>query len=305
MLKETDVVPEIYQIYLRDFQKVGIEDPYVSNDTLGIHDVLDAHFWIADFFYAEGKGIGGIGIKYLNGLHSALSRQQMNFGRWQSPYDVCATLLYGLIMNHPFHDANKRTAFLSALLFLDKQSITLSIKHRQFEDFTVKIAERKLNKESIDPSDVKAQRVSKRRLKLRTTSKNVDEEIRRISKFIKDSTRPIDRRSRTITFRQLDGKLRDFGFYLDNAKGNAIDVMQFGKEKRWFWHGKSKPRRVTRIGFPGMSKQVSKKDMKKVLETTGLTVKKGFDSQVFFEGLEPAGELLGKYQHALRRLADR
>lgn len=308
MLRETDVAPEIYEAYLRDFQKVGAEDPYASDHTLGIHDVLNAHFWIADFFYAKGKGIGGIGVKYWNGLHSALFRQQEIFGvsKWQSQYDICATLLYGLIMNHPFHDANKRTAFLASLLLLHKQGVILDIKHRKFEDFTVDIAERKLNMENLDSGNAEGRRIPRRKAKSRNATRDLDQEVRRISKFIKDSTRLEDTSLRSITFRQLEGKLRDFGFYFDNMKGNRIDVMQEGKKKRSFWvTRRGEPRRVTRIGFPGMSRQVSKGDLKRVLKATGLTAKEGFDSQVFFEGVDPAKELLEHYQHALRRLADR
>jgi hypothetical protein len=85
--------------------------------TLGMHDVLKAHFLIADFFFAEGEGIGGVGPRDLDLLHSALYRQHVTLGgtaKWDTKFDVCATLLYGLIKDHPFHDANKRTAFLSA-----------------------------------------------------------------------------------------------------------------------------------------------------------------------------------------------
>jgi len=39
----------------------GDQDPYTANGNIGICDVLRAHFLIADYFYSEGYGMGGIG----------------------------------------------------------------------------------------------------------------------------------------------------------------------------------------------------------------------------------------------------
>src|SRR5258708_5167506 len=99
--------------YERWKNEIGPNDPYDGPTTIGIHDVLRAHFLLLDFFTTEvGDGIGGIGPRELNLLHSAVSRQTAGFGghaKYSDKYEVCATLFFGLIMNHPFHDANKRT----------------------------------------------------------------------------------------------------------------------------------------------------------------------------------------------------
>ena len=147
-----DVAPRIYEEYCRARQTVGEEDPYASDKTLGVHEVLKAHFLIADFFFAEGEGMGGIGLMNPDGLHSALQRQHVTWGRnvkWQSVHEICATLLFGLIKNHPFYDANKRTAFLSSLYFLYKNKMTLKISHKEFEDFTGKLLNQKLDEQLL------------------------------------------------------------------------------------------------------------------------------------------------------------
>lgn len=54
-------------------------------------------------------------------LESAVLRPQASaFGQDAYPtvYDKAAALLHSLVLNHPFNDGNKRTAILSALLFL-------------------------------------------------------------------------------------------------------------------------------------------------------------------------------------------
>jgi hypothetical protein len=85
---------------------------------LGVVDVLRAHFLVANHFYLEGHGLGGIGPRDIDLLYSAVNRQYVAFDghvKWKDQFEICATLFYGLIKNHPFYDANKRTAFLSAL----------------------------------------------------------------------------------------------------------------------------------------------------------------------------------------------
>lgn len=57
----------------------GEDDPYTANGNIGIRDVLRAHFLITDYFFAEGYGIGGIGPREPNLLHSAVYRQFTGF----------------------------------------------------------------------------------------------------------------------------------------------------------------------------------------------------------------------------------
>lgn len=293
-LDAQDVAPKIYEEYIRACRMVGEEDPYASETTLGIHEVLMVHFLIADFFYAKGEGIGGIGIKSLDALHSALHRQHVALGgveKWQTEYEICATLLFGLIKNHPFHDANKRTASLSSLYFLHEKNLMLKINHKNFENFIVEIAQPKFNQKYNKTGN----------------AKDTDEEIKRIAKFLKNSTRSSDRRHYKITYRQLDKILKENGFYLGDKKGGKVDVMRYsGKKKRFFGLVEvTVPlKRVARIGFPGEARQVSRKDIKMVREATGLTEENGVDSQVFFKGVDPV-DILEEHQNILRRLADR
>ena len=102
---------DVEREYARWVALVGVDDPYTSRNTVGLHQVLRAHFLIVDFFSQEGGGVGGVGPKSLDLLHSAIYRQFVSFGgkdKWAEPLEKCATLLFGLVKDHPFHDANKR-----------------------------------------------------------------------------------------------------------------------------------------------------------------------------------------------------
>ena len=270
---------EIEREYTRWLSKLPA-CPYDSG--LSYEDVLMVHFVLVDMFYGIGSGIGGIGPKSLDLLLSAVSRQHVSFeglDQWTRPEDLAATLLYGIVLNHPFHDANKRTGFLSTLLLLERHKITIRVTEAQFEDFIVSVAEKSFRKfEKFT----------------RSFENQEDADVRYIAHYIRSSTRQSDKRDYTVTYRELDTLLRRFGYELTNPHGNTIDVVEISTQIR-----------LCNIGCHGMSKQVSKPVIKYVRQQTGLDFLSGCDSAAFFNGEEPINNLLAKYYAPLERLAFR
>ena len=263
--------PSIEREYRRWRNKLGGAFPSETS-TIDAGETLYAHFLIAQYFADEGRGLGGIGPRddgHL--LHSALSRQFVEFGgirKWSDDLQIAATTLFGLIKNHPFHDGNKRTALLSVLCLLRKQGRTASANKSKFDDFVVAIAE--------------------------SGGRNDDNDIEKIARDLRRMTRKLSNTRHTITYRQLNRLLQDFGFELRDARGNRIGVVRIkdGQE-------------IYRVGFPGLSKQVAQGDLKAVRDACGLTTAEGFDSEVFFGGAETAQNLLREYALPLNKLADR
>ena len=66
---------DVEREYQRWTKIVGFDDPYHADDTVGLHDVLKAHFLLIDYFVEKNYAIGGVGPRDLDLLHSALSRQ--------------------------------------------------------------------------------------------------------------------------------------------------------------------------------------------------------------------------------------
>lgn len=287
---------EVEKEYLRWSGLVGGNDPYTSKETVGLHQVLKAHFLIVDFFAQEGGGIGGIGPKSVDLLHSAIYRQFVSYGgkdKWATPLEKCATLLFGLVKDHPFHDANKRTAFLVTLLQLERLGRVPRIKQREFEDFVVEVADNQLQKYA--------------RFREGRDEEN-DPEIRFIADFLKRNTRDIDRRSYTVTFHELNQIIKRHGFELVSPSGNFINLVEVEFKPKILGIMGPKIRRETRlaqIGFPGWKKQVGKGALKTVRDATRLTPEKGYDSKTFFQGADPLHVLIDTYSEPLRRLADR
>lgn len=279
---------ELEKEYDRFDAQIGIDDQYAGHNTMGIREVLRAHFAILDYFSEEtnGIGIGGIGVKNFNHLHSAMSRQNVGSGdddKWPTMIEKCATLMFGLVMNHPFYDANKRTAFLVSLYFLKKHGRIPKISQKKFEDFLVDVVEGKLPSHSRfdEFSDGKS-----------------DAEVRVIADFLRRNTRAENHRDFHITFGDLKQILKKHGFDFSAPSKNYINILKIGIDG-------AGDTTLDQIGCPSMKAQVSAGAMKTVRKAIKMTAKDGWDSEAFFHGADSMNGLIDTYKEPLKRLANR
>jgi death-on-curing protein len=171
-------------------------------------------------------------------------------------------------MNHPFHDANKRTAFLCSLYLLERGNRTPSIPHRQFEDFLVEVADHQLGKYARYKEYVKKEKS--------------DPEVRFVSNFLRSNTRQMDRRYYTVTYWDLKRLLNKFDCDIDHPNGNYITILATRTVSCGIFRGSKKELvKVAQIGFPGWGKQVGQGALHTVRKACDLTPEFGIDSQVF------------------------
>ena len=93
-----------------------------------------------------------MGIKSQSLLESAVYRpQQSVFGEdaYSTIFAKVAALFESIGQNHPFHNANKRTAFTSMATFLKYNNHHLKMEPKQAEDFTVAMVEHKYSFEEL------------------------------------------------------------------------------------------------------------------------------------------------------------
>ena len=257
------------------------DQPLEAGRYLSVYEALKAHFLIVDSFCGKGEGLGGVGPKDIGLLESALGRQLSTFDGKELFPDVfakAATILHGITKNHPFHDANKRTAFLCSLHFLKKNSFIPTLDDKQYEDFVVHIADGAIRK----------------RAKFKEFADLPQAEIEFIADFLRKATRQIDKRDYVVTFRELDHILRRFGFYFTTPVGNCVKVRRISDDSY-----------VCEVGCPSMSKQVNKGAIKTIRQRTSLDALHNVDSQMFFREEETLPMLMAKYHDPLLRLADR
>lgn len=294
------LLPQLTYLYDRAVTEVEEFETHLQAGDLSASDVLKAHFAVVDFFLrkGEGEGVGGFGPKNVGLLMSALSRQFVSYGgidKWQGAPEKAATLLFGLIQNHPFHDANKRTAYLSTIHYLIQNGLMITVSEKALEDLTVLIANNGLKKYPRF-RDLK--------------KKNDDPEVRFLAYYLRHNTRKIDRQQYLVTYRELDKILKRYDAWLENPHNNQIDVMHWETvTKRQGIFGKAlrskEVRRACALGFPGWTKQVGKGRIGHVRKSLGLVPENGIDSQSFFKDVDDMRVLTEMYEGALQRLAYR
>lgn len=93
---------------------------------------------------------GGEGVRDENLLVSAVLTPQSSFGG-KSPYadvvEIAAAYLFYLCQNHPFVDGNKRTAMMSAIVFLRLNCIEPARDGARWEKLLLDIAAGRLDRE--------------------------------------------------------------------------------------------------------------------------------------------------------------
>ena len=288
------VSPALEAEYHRWLEKLDNRTAF-SQGAIGVSDVLRAHFAIADYFVGLDEGIGGIGPRDVDLLQSAASRQHVAFGRvekWPKGLEKAATLLFGLVKDHPFHDANKRTGLLTLLYHLQRLDRTPTTTQRELEDLVVAVADdglsrfarfREMKKEGSDP------------------------EVRFLADYLSRNSRKIDRRNQVITHQDLARILKSFGYEMCDPKKSFIDIVKVETRNSLFGLGTPKTvrRRVKQIHFPGWKRQVPPETVRSVRDDLSLTWKKGVDSESFYGKADSLNALINEYAGPLERLADR
>lgn len=119
--------------------------------TLSVEDVMELHELLCDNYQLlpDMEPISPRGIKNEHLLHSAVSRQLVGSGdfyKYNTIYRNCATLIYGLVKNHSFHNGNKRMGFLALIKHLYVNGLVLrpGLSHEEIYELLRTLADNDL-----------------------------------------------------------------------------------------------------------------------------------------------------------------
>ena len=259
------------------------------------YDVLAAHFLIADYFLSKAFStnatsyyVGGVGIKDINMFLSSTDRQ-INIINYASSlgktlkFFVSATLFWGLIKNHPFHDANKRTATLSLLLSLWKNGYRFKeVNQKTLEKLALRTAENTLIKSEF----------SKYYKKYNIT---IHRELIIIGNFIKKNVIPLGRKIPSIRCETLKRLLAEKGYVMKGPENGKVSIY---KKERFLFRPYLK--RVYQFKCIDMHREISKRVIKEISKAIGLSV-----NALLSEDILLLESLIGDYKMLLERLANK
>lgn len=210
-------------------------------------------------------------------------------------YQKIATLVYGIIKNHPFFDGNKRSAFLCSMLQLHRMGRVITVPEKDYEDLMVAIADGTVEKKAD--------------LKRRRKKGEANPEIAFLGRYLERNSRKQARLRKTISFRQLRSIVEANGFCFKNANKGTIDLVSVTEKKvSRFWFKDRIERQETNlatIAYHGEGVDVPDNTLKLVRQTCGLSDQDGFDGEVLLRDAQPTFQLINSYKNALQNLAYR
>ena len=273
-----------------------------SNDVRAIYGALVEHF-TADQDPIQPAGIRDVGL-----LESAVSRQLTGSGdvlKYPEPRHNAASVLYGICQNHPFHNGNKRTSLVAALVHLERNGyIPHDVSQDDFYRLVRAVAKHDVQNLKELQKDVKNLRKRKCLLDGRL---HADDEVELIAAWLRDVTRLEDRRERPLTWRQLKRILQRFKCDIDVRGGNFIKItgpaIQSERTFLGIVVGTKEFRPVKTLSYSGDGFQVTIATIKDIRRDFGLTIDKGCDSKTFYEFDGIVDSILCQYRGLLKRLA--
>lgn len=142
---------ELRELYEQDLK--CCKDLDIDANLINVSDVLKAYYILADYFtdpsINQVREKMMVGVRSYDLLSSAVGRQCVEFAgkrKYTEKIDVCATLFFGLVKNHSFHDGNKRTGLLILLYQLQLYGYYPKQSFSEFEKLVVSIADNSIDK---------------------------------------------------------------------------------------------------------------------------------------------------------------
>lgn len=244
-----------------------------------LHELLTKNYHLVD----KMDPVEPPGIKNINSLESAVFRQQTGSKGWLK-YDTlfksCATLIFGLIKNHPFHNGNKRVAFLAMIkhLFENGYVIKPTTKHDDIYNTLLAIADNKFEKQ-LEVIDKKLYRQNKQREKW-SDEKVVDvlsQWLRRICE-----SRNYCLKSK-VRLQQVKEMLEKKGIYTE-LNGTWLTLFQVrGKKFLKLIPNGTEKYNIKTYGMGNSMSEIGIKVINQIRKDYELAHKDGFDNNSFYD----------------------
>lgn len=231
---------------------------------------MATHFELVRMFQKEKDPIVPAGVRDENLLRSAVERPGTSLGnteKYRSIEAKAAALFHSLMMNHPFHNGNKRTALVATLRFLDRHDRRIAASDDEVFAFVIDVASH-----------------------MGLFSGPTDDVVEAIEAWLNDHLAGVRHMPRTM---------RTTDFLLSCEKAGAT-YRKTGDGGSWLVRGPNgKSLRVH-----GSTNQLEGIVVKRYLQKLGLgETAAGIYADEFEDGIDPDQELMRRFRKVLKRLA--
>ena len=243
--------------------------------TLRAEEVLEIHFALVEDFARTPDPIVPPGVKHPDLLESATARQFTSLGgepKYKTLEHMAASLFYGLALNHPFHNGNKRTALVALICLADANDRNVTASENDLYDFVLRVVNHELRPKAA-----------------MSASAATDAEILAMASWIRPHLRRKEHFQRSIRWREMKAALRRFDVLIEPAGGSQLELKR-GKLR-------------TVVDFDGDTREVGPMIVRKLRKDLELTPRDGCDDDVFYGETLPLDHFIAKYRGLLRELA--
>jgi death-on-curing protein len=237
--------------------------------------VLHIHEALVVDFASSPDPIFPPGVKHPDMLESAVGRQHTALGgvrKYTTHGHVAASLFFGLALNHPFHNGNKRTAIVSLLCFADMNGLNLTASEGDLYDFVLKVVNHGF-----------------RPISRMSETEATDREVQALAGWITPRLRRKAHFNRSVKWRDLRNVLAVHGVACETASGSQLECVRG-------------PKRSV-VDFDGDTKEVGPAIVRKLRRDLQLTERHGCDDAVFYGEEARPDYFIVKYRGLLHDLA--
>lgn len=243
--------------------------------TLTADEVTEIHWALVEDFLRTSDPIDPPGVKSQDMLESAVARQFTSLGgepKYKTLAHMGASLFYGLALNHPFHNGNKRTALVSLICLADTNDLAVTASQDDLYAFVLRV----VNHDFRPRGHLSA-------------SAALDAEIESMAGWIRPRMRRKEHFDRTIRWRELKSALRQLDVRTERAGSSQVELVRADLR--------------TVVDFDGDTREVGKQVVRKIRKDLKLTPRDGCDDDVFYGDSLPLDHFIAEYRGLLGRLA--
>jgi len=256
---------------------------------LTVDEVTSVHEALVKDFARSNDPISPPGVRSAALLESAVDRPRTSLGSYAKYMTIelaGAALLHSLVMNHPFHNGNKRTGLVSLLVYLDRNSYFPTCSQDDLFQITLRLAQHDLVPTHFDNLS--------------------DREVQELAEWIRTSTRQTEQAERPLQWHRLLRILRshDCESEMVSGVGNRINIwrpvdVRSGPLSR----RRERKELRTQVQCAGQGSEVERNTLRKIRRELQLDDDHGYDSKVFYEAAAEPDDFIQSYRKLLRRLA--
>lgn len=255
-------------------------------DYLDVSEIEEIHFRLVVDAAQSYDPIEPPGVRDCGLLEMAATRPRTSLGdslKYPTLEMAAGALLHSLILNHPFHNGNKRTALVSMLCFLDRNNVVLTCSEGQLFQFVLKVAQRRLVPGNADHK--------------------ADREVLAIAEWVRTNSRPIDKSDRPLKWRELKSILRKYDCVYQERSGNRINITRRVTVRKGLLRRTKVEELKVQATHPDDGREVPRGELHRLRRSLRLDEHNGVDSSAFYGEEADIDDFIAEYRKVLRRLA--